>query len=123
MEERIEKKRTFTKPVLLFCSVMLITFVLLGFLRFQIFQIETTLSGINRSIERYSAEEIELRQNVSSLMSLPNIYNYCKEKLGMGIAQTVEKIQIQGSYASDIPSAPEKGWHSRVMSMLGFSLR
>ncbi|GHS98853.1 hypothetical protein AGMMS50276_21420 [Synergistales bacterium] len=124
MEERIKKKkRTFTKPVFLFCSVMLVTFLLLGFLRFQIFRLGTTLSSINRSIERYSDEETELRQNVSSLTSLPSIYNYCKEKLGMGIAQTVEKIQIQGSYALDIPSAPEKGWRSRVLSMLGFSLR
>ncbi|GHV45806.1 hypothetical protein FACS1894204_05960 [Synergistales bacterium] len=118
-----KKKRTLAKPVLLICLMMLTTFVLLGFLRFQIFQMETVLSGINRGIERYSADEIELRQNVSGLMSLPSIYNYCKEKLGMASTQTVEKIRVQGSYALNVPSEPEKGWRSKILSMLGFSLR
>ncbi|GHV38315.1 hypothetical protein FACS1894187_16990 [Synergistales bacterium] len=91
-------------------------------MRFRIFQMESVLSNINRGIKRSTAEELELKQNVSGLTSSLNIYDYCKEKLGMGSARHVERIQIPSSYASNIPSAPEKEWHSKILSALGLSL-
>ena len=89
----------------------------LGFLRFQAARLAYYLDTINRSIQKYSDEEVVLRQELSGLLAPIKIYSYCKENLGMQKVLKAEtlpvKLRGQVMTASKKKSDSEKqGWRS-----------
>jgi hypothetical protein len=97
--------------------------VVLGLLRFHASRLEYLLSNINRGIEHYSAEEMELKQVFSGLASPIKIYSYCKDVLGMDKAKNVEMVQVAAprvAYAAE--PEPQKSWRSSLFAFFGFSV-
>ena len=125
MNDRIGKsnqKRVSSKPFFTLAALSFTAIVGLGFFRFSASQLEYRLSGIERSIERYSAEETELIQTLSSLTSPIKIYSYCKDQLGMSAAKQ-ETIQVRSVLAADSAAQePQKGWRSSMFSFFGFTV-
>ncbi|MDR1622197.1 MAG: hypothetical protein LBS00_07470 [Synergistaceae bacterium] len=117
-KRRLFSSKLFTMAVVLFTAV-----VILGFFRLQVSRLEQLLSDIDRSIERYSAEEVELKQVFSGLASPIKIYSYCKDVLGMDKVKQVEMVHVPAVRSAAV-SSPEsrKGWRSNVFSLLGFSV-
>ena len=120
MSDRSYKKRASSMPFFTLAALSFVVIVGLGLFRFNASQLEYRLSNIERSIERYSSEEIELKQTLSSLTSPIKIYSYCKERLGMSVAKQ-EIVRLPRVLVADIP-APElqKGWRSSILSFFGF---
>ena len=118
------KRRVLSKSVLAVVSLMLLSIVVLVGFRINASQLERILGELDRGIERYSAEELELKQEYSALVSPMKIYSYCKEKLGMERARKVETVRVQNSsYVADMPRPAErKDWRSSVFSIFGFVL-
>jgi hypothetical protein len=116
------KTQTMAKSAILTSTLFFMVLLMLVYLRFRAFDLETTLSGINRGIENYSLEEIELRKQLSGITSMPNIFSYCKEKLGMESPKRVERIYVQETRVAAIPSTSQKeGWLSKMLLAFGFS--
>jgi cell division protein FtsL len=116
-------KRISSKSFIAGTAIVLSLLVVLGGFRFYSFRLEYLLSEINRGIESYSTEEIELWQTFSGLTSPIKVYSYCKDKLGMNNPKNVEVVHVRGPRVAAAPS-PEnpKGWRSGVLSLLGFSM-
>jgi hypothetical protein len=87
------KKRASSKPFLTVSALSFVAIVGLGFFRFSAAQLEFRLHTIERSIQRYTAEEIELRQVLSGLTSPIRVFSYCRERLGMTPARQ-EIVQV-----------------------------
>ena len=116
------KKRASSKPFFTLAALSFAAIVGLGFFRFNASQLEYRLNSIERSIERYSAEEIELKQALSGLTSPIQIYSYCKDRLGMSVARQ-EIVHIPHVRAADVvASGPQKGWRSGLFSFFGFPM-
>jgi hypothetical protein len=94
----------------------------LGGFRSYSFRLEHLLGEINREIEAYSQEEMELWQVFSSLTSPIKVYSYCKDKLGMDTPKHVEVVRVREVRAAAMPSSSPKGWRSGVMSFFGFTM-
>jgi len=115
--KRASPKPFFTLTVLSFAAI-----IGLGFFRFSASQLEYRLSSIERGIERYSAEEIELKQALSSLTSPIKIYSYCKDRLGMNVSKQ-ETVHVQRVLVANVaPVIPQKGWRSSLFSFFGLSV-
>ncbi|MDR1977352.1 MAG: hypothetical protein LBQ42_01320 [Synergistaceae bacterium] len=113
-----KRRLIFTVAVVSFTAI-----VVLGFFRLQVSRLEQLLSSIDGSIERYSAEEVELKQVFSGLASPIKIYSYCKDMLGMDKVKQVEIVNVPATHVVAIPSPePQKGWRSSVFSILGFTV-
>ena len=116
------RKRASSKPFFTLAALSLTAIVGLGFFRFSASQLEYRLSVMERSIERYAAEEIELKQSLSSLTSPNKIYSYCKDRLGMNAAKQ-EIVQLPRLFAAGAAAPePQKGWHSSMLSFFGLTV-
>ena len=94
----------------------------LGFFRFNASHLEYRLSIVERAIERYSAEETELKQVLSSLTSPIKIYSYCKDRLGMNAARQ-EIVRLPYLTLADAAAPePQKGWRSSMFAFFGFAV-
>ncbi|MDR2180936.1 MAG: hypothetical protein LBP21_11570 [Synergistaceae bacterium] len=104
-------------------AVLFTVLVILGFFRFQASRLEQHLSNLDKDIERYSAEEVELKQVFSGLASPIKIYGYCKDMLGMDKVKHVEMVRIPAAHVAVVPAPePQKKWRSNVFSLLGFTV-
>ena len=67
----------------------------LGILRFHAARLAYYLESVNQSIQKYSDEEVTLRQELSALVAPIRIYSYCKESLGMQKVLKAETIPVR----------------------------
>ena len=67
----------------------------LGILRFHAARLAYYLESVNQSIQKYSDEEVMLRQELSALVAPIRIYSYCKESLGMQKVLKAETIPVR----------------------------
>ena len=96
----------------------------LGILRFHAARLAYYLESINQSIQKYSEEELNLRQELSALIAPIRIYSYCKESLGMEKVTQAETLPIhlrnENLTAVNKNSAPEmQGWRSSLSWLFG----
>ena len=116
------QKRALSKSFFTLAALSFSVIIGLGFFRFNASQLEFRLSGIERSIARHAAEEIELRQTLSSLISPVKIYSYCKDRLGMQAAEQ-ETVRLPHIFVADTSfPEPQKGWRSSMFAFFGFSV-
>lgn len=116
------KKRSSNKTLLVMVTLVFGAVALLGSLRFQASRLEYFLNTVNKNIERYSTEELELKQTFPSLASPIKIYSYCKDMLGMSKVKGVETVRVDAERVVTA-SRPEsqKGWRSSVRALFGFA--
>ena len=67
----------------------------LGILRFHAAKLAYYLESVNQSIQRYSDEEVVLRQELSALVAPIRIYSYCRESLGMQKVMKAETLPVR----------------------------
>jgi hypothetical protein len=85
--------------------------------------LEQFLHNVDKDIERYSAEEIGLKQKFSILASPRTIYDDCKKRLGMDQVKHVDIIQVPDVHVVAVPSPElQKRWRSNVFSLFGFTV-
>jgi hypothetical protein len=110
--------RLFTTAAVLFTAL-----VILGFFRLQASRLEQFLNNIDKDIDRYSVEEVELKQVFSYLASPIRIYGHCKDILGMDKVKHVEIVRVPDTHVVALPSPEsQKRWRSNVFSLLGFTV-
>ncbi|MBQ7193796.1 MAG: hypothetical protein IJR98_05445 [Synergistaceae bacterium] len=96
----------------------------LGILRFHAARLAYYLESVNQSIQKYSDEEVILRQELSALVAPIRIYSYCKESLGMQKVMKAETLPVQiktsvrAASRNEAPSGV-KGWRSGLAWLLG----
>ena len=96
----------------------------LGILRFHAARLAYYLESVNQSIQKYSDEEVVLRQELSALIAPIRIYSYCKENLGMQKVLKAETLPIRmksGNLAASTSSSGSglQGWRSSLAWLLG----
>ena len=122
MVNRSCNKRGLSKSLFALSALALAMFFVLGFFRFNSAQLEHRLSGIERSIARYTTEESELRKILSGLTSPIKIYDFSREHLGM-IAGTQEIVHVRRvRMANTALPEPQKGWRESALAFFGFKL-
>jgi hypothetical protein len=121
-EDMGARKRMSSKSFILGVGIFLSLLTVLGGFRFYAFRLEYLLSEINRGIERYSSEEMELWQVFSGLTSPIKIYSYCRDKLGMETPKHVEILRVQEPRVAAAPDPGPKGWRSSVLSLFGLAM-
>lgn len=108
-------------------SIIICLVIGLGILRFHAARLAYYLESVNQSIQKYSDEEVILRQELSALVAPIRIYSYCKESLGMQKVVTAETLPVRmidsrtsasGRTAASVPSENE-GWRSGLAWLLG----
>lgn len=67
----------------------------LGILRFHAARLAYYLESVNQSIQRYSDEEVILRQELSALVAPIRVYSYCRESLGMQKVMKAETLPVR----------------------------
>jgi len=75
----------------------------LGVLRLYSFRLECKLNSINSQIESFQAQQVELKQRLSSLLSPGRIYGYSKKDLGMVYASNVKVLRIDEPLLAELP--------------------
>lgn len=96
----------------------------LGILRFHAARLAYYLESVNQSIQRYSDEEVILRQELSALVAPIRIYSYCRESLGMQKAVKAEILPVRGlnreltASKRNTPSVLQ-GWRSGLAWLFG----
>ena len=96
----------------------------LGILRFHAARLAYYLESVNQSIQKYSDEEVVLRQELSALIAPIRIYSYCKENLGMQKVLKAETLPVRmrsGNLAASKSSSGSglQGWRSSLAWLLG----
>lgn len=96
----------------------------LGILRFHAARLAYYLESVNQSIQKYSDEEVILRQELSALVAPIRIYSYCKESLGMQKVIKAETLPVRlktGNLSGkkDDSSSGLEGWRSSLAWLLG----
>ena len=96
----------------------------LGILRFHAARLAYYLESVNQSIQKYSDEEVVLRQELSALIAPIRIYSYCKENLGMQKVLKAETLPVRmksGNLAASKSSSSSglQGWRSSLAWLLG----
>ena len=97
----------------------------LGILRFHAARLAYYLESVNQSIQRYSEEEVNLRQELSALVAPIRIYSYCKESLGMQKVMKAETmpVRLRGRNLTatkrNEPAANKFSWKSSLSWLLG----
>ncbi|MBR1439546.1 MAG: hypothetical protein IJ697_03845 [Synergistaceae bacterium] len=96
----------------------------LGILRFHAARLAYYLESVNQSIQKYSDEEVVLRQELSALVAPIRIYSFCKESLGMQKVVKAETLPIRmrnENLAASKNSEPSrlKGWRYGLAWLLG----
>ena len=105
-------------------SVVICLVIGLGIIRFHAARLAYYLESVNQSIQKYSEEEVKLRQELSALVAPIKIYSYCKESLGMQKVVTAETLPVRmknNSLAASKQNAPSglQGWRSSLAWLLG----
>ena len=116
------RKRSSSRLFFIIAVLSFAAIVGLGFFRFNASQMEYRLDSIERSIQRYAAEEVELIQVLSGLTSPIKIYSYCKDQLGMSMAKQ-DIVEIPHLLMAET-AAPElqKGWRTSMLAFFGLSV-
>ena len=96
----------------------------LGILRFHAARLAYYLESVNQSIQKYSDEEVMLRQELSALVAPIRIYSYCKESLGMQKVLKAETLSVRvrstGLAASNNNNdSTRTGWRSSLAWLFG----
>ena len=97
----------------------------LGILRFHAARLAYYLESVNQSIQKYSDEEVVLRQELSALVAPIRIYSYCKESLGMQKVMKAEtlpvrmKSEVMSASRNNSTPSGAKGWRSGLAWLLG----
>ncbi len=97
----------------------------LGILRFHAARLAYYLESVNQSIQKYSDEEVILRQELSALVAPIRIYSYCKENLGMQKVLKAETlpVRVRGNVLTasknNNAGSDNKGWRSGLAWLFG----
>ena len=97
----------------------------LGILRFHAARLAYYLESVNQSIQKYSDEEVILRQELSALVAPIRIYSYCKENLGMQKVLKAETlpVHVRGNVLTasrnNNADADNKGWRAGLAWLFG----
>ncbi|MBQ6972365.1 MAG: hypothetical protein IJP86_08455 [Synergistaceae bacterium] len=96
----------------------------LGILRFHAARLAYYLESVNQSIQKYSDEEVILRQELSALVAPIRIYSYCKESLGMQKVMRAETLPVRFKTGNlqagkNDASSGLQGWRSSLAWLLG----
>ena len=95
MRKNNSEKMKFTFRVVATLSLVVVLTMGLGFLRLHAARLAYYLDTVNRSIQKYTDEEIVLRQELSGLLAPIRIYSYCKENLGMQKVLKAETLPVR----------------------------
>ena len=115
-------KLTITLKFALALSVVVCLVIGLGILRFHAARLAYYLESINQSIQKYSDEEVILRQELSALVAPIRIYSYCKESLGMQKVLKAETlpVRMRGERVLTASQNEEsRGWRSGLAWLIG----
>ena len=97
----------------------------LGILRFHAARLAYYLESVNQSIQKYSDEEVILRQELSALVAPIRIYSYCRENLGMQKVLKAETlpVRVRGNVLTasrnNNADSDNKGWRSGLAWLFG----
>lgn len=94
--------------IIIFAVVMFGSFIGLGVLRLYSFRLECKLNGINVQIESFQAEQVSLKQKLSSLLSPGRVFGFSKNELGMIYASNVKTLKVDGPLLADRPDSESK---------------
>ena len=105
-------------------SVCIALVIGLGILRFHAARLAYYLESVNQSIQKYSDEEVILRQELSALVAPIRIYSYCRESLGMQKVLKAETLPVRTRHthlAASRKSTPSilTGWRSGLAWLFG----
>lgn len=125
-KKNISKLRTALHFILGF-GIIISLVIGLGILRFHAARLAYYLESVNQSIQKYSDEEVILRQELSALVAPIRIYSYCKESLGMQKVVNAETLPVHMNHNSltdtrrTAGAAPSDngGWRSGLAWLLG----
>ena len=109
------------KVILAFCVCVGLV-IGLGILRFHAARLAYYLESVNQSIQKYSDEEVILRQELSALVAPIRIYSYCKESLGMQKVLKAETlpVRMRGERVLTASQNEEsRGWRSGLAWLIG----
>ena len=118
------KRLRITLKFVLGLGVVISLVIGLGILRFHAARLAYYLESVNQSIQKYSDEEVVLRQELSALVAPIRIYSYCKESLGMQKVVRAEMLPVRmksGNFAASKQETPSglSGWRSSLAWLLG----
>ena len=118
------KRLRITLNFVLGLGVVISLVIGLGILRFHAARLAYYLESVNQSIQKYSDEEVTLRQELSALVAPIRIYSYCKESLGMQKVVKAETLPVRmktDTLAASKQNAPSglSGWRSSLAWLLG----
>ena len=127
MRKNNSEKIKFTFKIVAALSLVVILTMGLGFLRFHAARLAYYLDTVNKSIQKYTDEEIVLRQELSGLLAPIRIYSYCKENLGMQKVLKAETLPVRRradaiarvNSRKDRNSKQELSWRSGLAWILG----
>ena len=96
----------------------------LGILRFHAARLAYYVESVNQSIQKYSDEEVVLRQELSALVAPIRIYSYCRESLGMQKVMEAETLPVRSrnsGLAAAKRNSPSglQGWRSGLAWLFG----
>lgn len=118
------KRLKITLNFVICLSVVISLVIGLGILRFHAARLAYYLESVNQSIQKYSDEEVVLRQELSALVAPIRIYSYCKESLGMQKVVRAETLPVRtkaSTYSASKQETPSalQGWRSGLAWLLG----
>ncbi len=108
--------------VILAFSVCVGLVIGLGILRFHAARLAYYLESVNQSIQKYSDEEVILRQELSALVAPIRIYSYCKESLGMQKVLKAETLPVRMRGERTLTASrneDSRGWRSGLAWLFG----
>jgi hypothetical protein len=86
--------------------------------------LEQRLTRLNETIENYQEIELDLRNNMASLLSPSRVYSVASAKMGMANGTAVAVVTVPASVSGHVAvaSRPEKGRKGFVagLSLAGF---
>jgi len=110
------------KPIFVLTALLFVMIIGLGFFRFSAAQLERRLNVMERSLERLTAEETELKRILSSQTSPIRIYSHCKDRLGMAAGRQ-EVVRVQGVRAANAaPAETQRGWRAGMFAFFGLNM-
>jgi hypothetical protein len=115
------------RPHSAFAAVAVLLGVLvmgLGGIRLYNICLEQRLTRLNETIENYQEIELDLRNNMASLLSPSRVYSVASAKMGMQNGASVAVVTVPASISAHVAvaSRPEKGRKSLVagLNLAGF---
>lgn len=103
LRKNVSLAREISPYIIFFALVLFGSFMGLGVLRLYSFRLECKLNSINSQIESFQAQQVALKQRLSSLLSPGRIYGYSKKDLGMVYASNVKVLRIDEPLLAELP--------------------